>query len=852
MYISKHFTCEEIDQRLLQGYYDDAVSNGFVGTLKEFWDFIIGLKDNPNTEQVNQLITNLEEKLKDIIEQAVLILGETDDALDEKIDFTKRELEEKLEAQKVTKVSQLDNDLKFQTQEQVEKYISDLVNGADQALDTLLELANALGNDPHFAATITEKLGQLKDALDAEIARAKEIEAELKQAIQTEIEKREAGDANTLQIMEEHVSRLSQAIQDSFGQVDAKVTTLQTSFQNLQTEFNNLTKDVNDKISASEQRMSDKIDELKDDLEEGVENKIKDLQDKISQEVTNRQEGDSTLQEKIADLTSAQIQQKSDLLDEISEVKDSLQAEVEARTKGDGDLQTQISNEITARTNADAALQEKISQEVLDRIQGDANLQEKISSEKTERIEKVGELTAKLNDETTARQVKDTELEGKIDKHQVESENAIKTLQQGLSEEISRAKAVEEDKVNKREGYDLSKNNFTDALKEKLENIQAQANYITRVSELINDAGYVNEAAVNAAIQQVIGAAPDVLNTLEEIAKALGDDPDFINTMLTRISTLAGQLNEETEARIKGDADTVKELTNEINKAVQELNSSYALLEERLTTYKTLCDNNNTVTNGRIDSLDEKVGETKEYFVEKVKDLSDTYTEKVNNLQTQVNEYTSQTNTRLGNQDSLIKENTAAIQRNLELIQGLTTRVSELSESFNTNLNQALAAVQAEADARRSADEALGNRITQVESGVNDLGSKLNDTQAKVNQNTAAIEDIRKEIELDTLIIGSDSIKITSEPASDEDPSFVERKRISVIVNPDDSHLSVTPKGLTSSIDFNKAVEESTETYTLTGNNSREVPGAQVITVPIVEKFVESDAQDLYNEIYNK
>ena len=48
----------------------------------------------------------------------------------------------------VTKVSQLENDLKYQTQEQVEKYIHDLVDGADDALYTLKELAEALNNDP--------------------------------------------------------------------------------------------------------------------------------------------------------------------------------------------------------------------------------------------------------------------------------------------------------------------------------------------------------------------------------------------------------------------------------------------------------------------------------------------------------------------------------------------------------------------------------------------------------------------------------------------------------------------------------------------------------------------------------
>ncbi len=33
MYVSKYYTNEEIDQRLLQGYFDDFVKAGFAGTI---------------------------------------------------------------------------------------------------------------------------------------------------------------------------------------------------------------------------------------------------------------------------------------------------------------------------------------------------------------------------------------------------------------------------------------------------------------------------------------------------------------------------------------------------------------------------------------------------------------------------------------------------------------------------------------------------------------------------------------------------------------------------------------------------------------------------------------------------
>lgn len=58
-----------------------------------------------------------------------------------------------------TKVSQLANDSGYQTEAQVAAKVSALVDAAPEALDTLRELADALGNDPNFAATVTEQIG---------------------------------------------------------------------------------------------------------------------------------------------------------------------------------------------------------------------------------------------------------------------------------------------------------------------------------------------------------------------------------------------------------------------------------------------------------------------------------------------------------------------------------------------------------------------------------------------------------------------------------------------------------------------------------------------------------------------
>jgi len=47
--------------------------------------------------------------------------------------------------------------------------VSDLVNGAPTALDTLQELATALGNDPNFSTTVLKKIGEKESKADAQL-----------------------------------------------------------------------------------------------------------------------------------------------------------------------------------------------------------------------------------------------------------------------------------------------------------------------------------------------------------------------------------------------------------------------------------------------------------------------------------------------------------------------------------------------------------------------------------------------------------------------------------------------------------------------------------------------------------
>ena len=188
----------------------------------------------------------------------------------------------------------------------------------------------------------------------------------------------------------------------------------------------------------------------------------------------------------------------------------------------------------------------------------------------------------------------------------------------------------------------------------KLDSIEEHANYITKVSELLNDSDFQNAEQVEAAIQNIIGSAPEVLDTLAEIAKALGDDPNFAATMTAKLTELENKLEAEKNLREQGDNTLQQSFTN----------------------------------------------------------LSNTLTTTVNELRTFVSETRTELLTSLNATNALVTQNTANIQRNLELIQGIQDNINGNYTAITDLLNNEIAA-------RKAEDIRLEAKIDQNTSDLN-------------------------------------------------------------------------------------------------------------------------------------
>ena len=689
MYVSKYYTCEEIDQRLLQGYYDDFVRAGFGGTINEFWAFVLSIKNKVDKKEGYDLSKN---------------------------DFTD-ELKAKLDgieehANYITKVSQLENDLKYQTEEEVKQMISDLVDGADDALDTLKELAEALGNDPNFATTITNKLTDLRTALTEEVNRAKEAEAALGAA----------------------VAAVQDNLEYGLDQINKKIDTVKAD---LKAEIDRVEKKV-DKNAEDIKDLEDKVNQGNGELE-------KELKDLIQKEKDERIAADNEIKESVNDLKTLHINDKASLESKIAE-------ETANRTNADTVLDSKINEEITNRQADTLALQGKIDQEKVDRHSEDQVLHNEISKEVTDRTNADNALQGNIDKEVQARTVADQVLQNNIDseattraaqdlvlEHKIEDvkEQGVEDKEQLLNAIAAEAAAREKGdkdldtkKVDKREGYSLTKNDFTDILKAKLDGIEEKANYITHLSQLINDSGFQTEEEVNAAIQKIIGSAPEVLDTLKEIADALGNDPNFAATITKKLAAITEQVNQEIEDRIAGDEANSAEVAAE----VQARKDADTALETKLKEYVdnksaigdaalgVVKDNLNKEIQDRKDadaaiqsSLDKEIAERKtadEAYTQslanvnqRISDLALSMQESINTLR---NELTEQVNANT----TAIATNQHSIERNSEAITNLTKTVGDNYKEVKDRINE-------EIIDRTNADSALSSRIDTLNIDLN-------------------------------------------------------------------------------------------------------------------------------------
>src|SRR6056300_260874 len=280
--------------------------------------------------------------------------------------------------------------------------IANLVASAPTTLDTLNEIAQALGNDPNLATTLTNQIAGVQANLDAEIATTnsevtalQDQDVILQNNIDTEAANRVSGDA-TLQgsintvaanLATETTNRES-ADTTLQSNIDTEAATRASADTTLQNNIDTVASDLAAEISATNADVS------------GLSAQDAILQSNIDAEEAARISGDSTLQTNIDTEATTRAADDATLQANIDALETALQNEINATN---ADVSTLQAADITLQSNIDtvaANLATEISttnSEVSALQAQDQVLQANIDAEEAARISSDNALTSAIS-----------------------------------------------------------------------------------------------------------------------------------------------------------------------------------------------------------------------------------------------------------------------------------------------------------------------------------------------------------------------------------------------------------------------------------------------------------------------
>lgn len=365
--------------------------------------------------------------------------------------------------------------------------------------------------------------GVLQAAITAEQSRAEAAEADLQdqidaldtgnaQALADEVAARIAGDANLQSQVDTEKSRIdaillaSDADKDSFAEIVSLINSVDTT---------------NDTAFASYVLSNDAA---------------------LAQEVSDRQAGDASLQSSLTSEVNRATAAESDLQDAIDQ-------EV-------SDRQAAVSAEQSAREAADSALSASLAQEVSDRqaaVSAEQARAEAAESDLQDAIDQeVSDRQSAVSGEEAARMAADNGIQSELDATQsgaglgVDGSYTAPVGSQHLGSSVSL-----KDADSKLDAAIVAESNARQTAVSNLE--QSISDLDAAMTQGFDDA----QAYTDSKVAALIDGAPALLDTLNELAAAIGDDENFASNILTAVSNEAAarQAADTAEAQARSAAD---------------------------------------------------------------------------------------------------------------------------------------------------------------------------------------------------------------------------------------------------------------------------------------------------------
>ncbi|WP_252238626.1 hypothetical protein [Clostridium sp. VAP51] len=225
--------------------------------------------------------------------------------------------------------------------------------------------------------------------------------------------------------------------------------------------------------------------------------------------------------------------------------------------------------------------QQNLNEEIHRATKSENILIDNLNSEVVRSTQAENNIAMNLNTEVNrSKNVEDT-INKELSNEVKRATNAEKILTDNLNSEISRSKTKENNIEENINSYKSSNNIEIQKLKEKDIDLQNKKSDLSYVNSELNkrytkDQTFTREEVLQK-IKDVIGTAPEALDTLQEIAKALNNDADFAGTMTKQLTTKVDkaqgkQLTDENYTL--AEKNKLTKVENEANKYIHPANHS--------------------------------------------------------------------------------------------------------------------------------------------------------------------------------------------------------------------------------------------------------------------------------------
>ncbi|NFG39392.1 hypothetical protein FC812_16205, partial [Clostridium botulinum] len=237
----------------------------------------------------------------------------------------------------------------------------------------------------------------------------------------------------------------------------------------------------------------------------------------------------------------AEAEDINNLQNAVNKTQESLNNEVNRATNAEKVLTDNLATEVTRAKNSEKTISDNVANEITRAKASEKTLTDNLANEINRATNRENTIENNLNGEIKRATESENSITKNLDTEINRATNVESTITNNLNKEIDRAKAKENSIEINLNNYKTSNDSEIQGLKAKdidLDNKKANLDYVNLElnKRYTKDQTFTREEVLKK-IQDLIGTAPDTLDTFKEIADALGNDPNFATTIMNELSS---------------------------------------------------------------------------------------------------------------------------------------------------------------------------------------------------------------------------------------------------------------------------------------------------------------------------